>query len=125
MLQVLAHFVVLEDPRVANARHELSEIMFIAIAATLAGAKTCVEMAQFGETKASLLRKVLELPHGIPSHDTFSTAFTHARSCGFCRDLCQVCDCVLGTAIGQDDVVAVDGKAMKRACEKASSRRHP
>jgi hypothetical protein len=51
MLRVPAHFAILDEPRAANARHELSEIMFIAIAATLAGAKTCVEMAEFGEAK--------------------------------------------------------------------------
>jgi hypothetical protein len=76
MLQVLAHFAVLDDPRAANARHELSEIMFIAIAATLAGAKTCVEMAEFGEAKEGLQRQVLELPHGIPR----SSASSRLRS---------------------------------------------
>ena len=44
-------------------------------AATLAGAKSCVEMAEFGEAKEALLRQVLELPHGIPSHDTFRRVF--------------------------------------------------
>ena len=70
MLQLLDHFAVLPDPRAANARHELPEIMFIALAATLAGAKTCVEMAEFGQAKEELLGQVLELPHGIPSHDS-------------------------------------------------------
>jgi len=117
MLQVLAHFAVLEDPRAANARHELSEIMFIAIAATLAGAKTCVEMAEFGEAKETLLRKVLELPHGIPSHDTFSTVFRTLDPAAFASIFARFAT-AFGTAIGQDDVVAVDGKAMKRAYEK-------
>jgi predicted transposase YbfD/YdcC len=117
MLQVLAHFAVLEDPRAANARHELSEIMFIAIAATLAGAKTCVEMAEFGEAKGTLLRKVLELPHGIPSHDTFSTVFRTLDPAAFAELFARFAT-AFGTAIGQDDVVAVDGKAMKRAYEK-------
>lgn len=117
MLQVLAHFAVLEDPRAANARHELSEIMFIAIAATLAGAKTCVEMAEFGEAKQTLLRKVLELPHGIPSHDTFSTVFRTLDPAAFASIFARFAT-AFGTAIGQDDVVAVDGKAMKRAYEK-------
>jgi predicted transposase YbfD/YdcC len=117
MLQVLAHFAVLDDPRAANARHELSEIMFIAIAATLAGAKTCVEMAEFGEAKQTLLRKVLELPHGIPSHDTFSTVFRTLDPAAFAEIFAGFAT-AFGTAIGQDDVVAVDGKAMKRAYEK-------
>lgn len=117
MLQVLAHFAILEDPRAANARHELSEIMFIAIAATLAGAKTCVEMAEFGEAKEALLCQVLELPHGIPSHDTFSTVFRALDPAAF-AEMFGTFAAAFGTAIGEGDVIAVDGKAMKRAYEK-------
>lgn len=117
MLQVLAHFSVLTDPRAANARHELNEIMFIAIAATLAGAKTCVEMAEFGEAKELLLRQVLELPHGIPSHDTFSTVFRTLDPAGFERLFARF-TAAFGAAIGKNKVVAVDGKAMRRAYEK-------
>jgi predicted transposase YbfD/YdcC len=117
MLQVLAHFTVLDDPRAANARHELAEIMFIAIAATLAGAKTCVEMAEFGEAKEELLRQVLELPHGIPSHDTFSTVFRTLDPAAFALIFARFAT-AFGTAIGQGDVIAVDGKSMKRAYEK-------
>lgn len=117
MLQVLAHFTVMDDPRAANARHELAEIMFIAVAATLAGAKTCVEMAEFGEAKEPLLRQVLELPHGIPSHDTFSTIFRSLDPDAFARIFAEFA-AAFGTAIGKGDVVAVDGKAMKRAYEK-------
>ncbi|MGQ0673195.1 MAG: ISAs1 family transposase, partial [Hyphomicrobium sp.] len=117
MLKVLAHFSLLSDPRSANARHELAEILFIAIAATLSGAKTCVEMAEFGEAKERLLRRVLELPHGIPSHDTFSTVFRTLEPAAF-AEIFGKFTTAFGTAIGKDDVVAVDGKAMKRAYEK-------
>ena len=117
MLQVLAHFSVLTDPRAANARHELAEILFIAIAATLAGAKTCVEMAEFGAAKETVLRQVLELPHGIPSHDTFSTVFRSLDPAAFAEIFARFA-AAFGTAINKDGVVAVDGKAMKRAYEK-------
>lgn len=117
MLKVLAHFSVLDDPRAANARHELCELLFIAIAATLAGAKTCVEMAEFGAAKEALLRQVLELPHGIPSHDTFSTVFRTLDPAAFGEIFARFA-AAFGTAIGKDDIVAVDGKAMKRAYEK-------
>ncbi len=117
MLQVLGHFSVLTYPRAANPRHELAEIMFIAIAGTPAGAKTCVEMAEFGESKEALLRQVLELPHGIPSHDTFSTVFRTLDPAAFAEFFARFA-AAFGTAIGKDDVVAVDGKAMKRAYEK-------
>ena len=62
----------LDDPRTGNAqRHDLLEILLIALCATLCGAETCVDMALFGETKEPFLRRFLRLPGGIPSHDTF------------------------------------------------------
>lgn len=117
MLQVLTHFAVLPDPRAANARHALSEFMLIAIAATLAGAKTCVEMAEFGEAKEALLRQVLELEHGIPSHDTFSCVFRTLDPVAF-ETIFASFATAFGAAIRCDEVIAVDGKAMKRAYEK-------
>ena len=65
----------LADPRAANARHDLAEILVIALAAVLCGAETCSDMAEFGEAKEGLLRLFLRLEHGIPSHDTFSRVF--------------------------------------------------
>src|SRR5215204_5547594 len=65
----------LADPRAANARHELWEILFIALAAVVCGAKSCCEMALFGRSKEAFLREFLPLQHGIPSHDTFSRVF--------------------------------------------------
>src|SRR5258708_37425519 len=63
------------DPRADNARHDLLEVLFIALAATLSGAESCLDMADFGRSKEGLLRLFLRLEHGIPSHDTFSRAF--------------------------------------------------
>src|ERR1700749_1849934 len=65
-------FRPLKDPRANNTRHDLVEILVIALAATLAGAKTCTEFEFFGKGREELLRRFLELRHGIPSHDTFS-----------------------------------------------------
>ena len=71
-----AGFTDLADPRTGNAqRHDLLEIVLIALAATLAGAETCVDMAEFGRAKEPFLRRFLALPGGIPSHDTFSRLF--------------------------------------------------
>src|SRR6202049_1154694 len=65
----------LPDPRAGNARHDLCEVLFIALAATLCGAESCAEMAEFGQSKEGFLRLLLRLEHGIPSHDTFSRVF--------------------------------------------------
>jgi hypothetical protein len=58
------------DPRAANARHDLLELLVIALAATLCGAESCADMADFGQAKKRLLRLFLRLEHGVPSHDT-------------------------------------------------------
>mgnify|MGYP003708158813 CR=1 FL=1 len=65
----------LPDPRAGNGRHDLLEIVFIALAATLCGAQTCVEMALFARSKERFLREIVEMPHGPASHDTFSRLF--------------------------------------------------
>ena len=68
-------FQRLPDPRAGNARHELLDVLFVALAAVLCGAESCADMADFGQSKEGLLRLVLRLEHGIPSHDTFSRVF--------------------------------------------------
>src|SRR4051795_5329335 len=60
------------DPRDPNARHDLAELLFVALAATLCGAKSCVEIAEFAEGREDDLREIVRLRHGPPSHDTFS-----------------------------------------------------
>jgi len=65
----------LPDRRADNARHDLLEVLFIALAAVLCGAESCSDMADFGQSKEGLLRLFLRLEHGIPSHDTFSRVF--------------------------------------------------
>src|SRR5919109_2747917 len=65
----------LPDPRACNARHDLLEVLVIALAAVLCGATSCSDMADFGQAKEALLRRFLRLEHGIPSHDPFSRVF--------------------------------------------------
>ena len=63
------------DPRDFNAWHELPAILFIALAATLCGAKSCVAIADFAAAYVELLEEIIALPHGAPSHDCFSRVF--------------------------------------------------
>src|SRR6266446_6645674 len=72
----LAPFGDLEDPRINRTRvHNLLDIIFIALCAVVSGANDCVAMEKFGKTKRVWLEKYLPLPHGTPSHDTFSRVF--------------------------------------------------
>jgi hypothetical protein len=61
-------FSPLIDPRKNQAQHDLTEMLFIALLATLSGATTCCDIALFGRAKEALLRTILVLEHGIPSH---------------------------------------------------------
>jgi hypothetical protein len=68
---VLKHFQDLEDPRVERGQHHaLVSLVTIAILATLAGADSFVAIERYGIAKQSWLETFLELPYGIPSHDT-------------------------------------------------------
>lgn len=69
---IQAHFSVLIDPRVDRTRqHKLVDILVIAVCAAMCGAEHFTEMEAFGKAKEGWFRTFLELPNGIPSHDTF------------------------------------------------------
>lgn len=74
----LTHFATLKEPRLQNHnfRHRLSDILIIAILGTICGADGWVEIERFGIAKQSWLNTFLELPNGIPSHDTFGRVFS-------------------------------------------------
>jgi predicted transposase YbfD/YdcC len=103
-------FRQLKDPRASNARHDLLEIVVIALAATVAGAKTCTEFEFFGLGRLDMLRQFLKLEHGIPSHDTFSNLFRSLDP--------QELEAVLrkfSRGFGVKGVLSIDGKALRGA----------
>ena len=65
------------DPRDMNARHDLASVLFLALAATLCGAKSCVEMAEFSDGNVEELSAMVPLPHGRPRT-------TPSRGCSGC-----------------------------------------
>jgi predicted transposase YbfD/YdcC len=74
--RITEHFGKVCDPRIGNAtRHKLIDIIVIAICAVICGANSWVEVELFGKSKRSWFKTFLELPHGIPSHDTFGRVF--------------------------------------------------
>src|SRR5262245_5804515 len=75
-LSIAHHFARLEDPRAPRTRrHKLSDLLVIALCATLADCDSWYEVEDFGRDKAGWLATFLELPNGIPSHDTFNRVF--------------------------------------------------
>jgi predicted transposase YbfD/YdcC len=112
-------FQRLPDPRADNARHDLLEVLFIALAAVLCGADGCSEMEEFGQSKEGLLRLFLRLEHGIPSHDTFSRVFRLLKPQAF-ENAFRRFMAAFAKANGfkLTGVVAVDGKALRGAYER-------
>ena len=91
-------FAELEDPREDNARHDLHEILMIALCTMLCGGEDCSDMALFGHAKEPFLRQFLRLRHGIPSTTRSAGCFAcwtrHSStpvSCGSCRILLRPC----------------------------------
>jgi predicted transposase YbfD/YdcC len=120
-------FSDLPDPRADNALHDLTEILFIALLATLCGATTCTDMALFARMKAYLWHDVLVLKHGPPSHDTFSRVFRmldpKAFEKAFRRFMTAFAE---GANIKPPrGVIALDGKALRRGYERGKSHMPP
>jgi DDE_Tnp_1-associated len=70
----LTAFQSVPDPRAETVRHNLAELLIIALLAILCGARHCSEMAEFGHVKLKFLKRFLKLANGIPSHDTSDTS---------------------------------------------------
>ena len=102
----------LEDPRVDRTKlHPLTDILVLSVLAVICGADSFVAIALFGQLNEEWLRTFLELPHGIPSHDTLGRVFARLDAARFeeCfRDWVQAAFELTG---GQ--VVPVDGKCLR------------
>jgi predicted transposase YbfD/YdcC len=117
MLSILRE---VRDPRDFNARHELSAMLFIALAASLCGAKTCVDYADFAAANEADLSQIVDLPHGAPSHDSFSRLFRLLDPVEMAAILSRFAAALReGLGLGAPNgVVAVDGKSLRRGYER-------
>jgi predicted transposase YbfD/YdcC len=108
----LQYFAELNDPRVERNRdHLLEEILLMAIAAVLSGAESWNDIEEYGRAKKDWLKTFLQLPGGIPSHDTFNRVFTALDSeeleKGFVAWVSSIARLTAG------EVVAIDGKSLR------------
>jgi predicted transposase YbfD/YdcC len=100
------------DPRVeGRCDHILREIIMIAVCAVLSGAESWSEVEQFGESKLEWLKGYLELPAGIPSHDTFGRVFRLLDAEAFQERFMKWVEATFAVERGQ--VIAVDGKTAR------------
>ena len=115
------HFGKIRDPRVGNAkRHKLLDILVIAICAVICGADGWSDIELFGKNKRDWLKNFLELPNGIPSHDTFGRVFALINPEEFRRSFMEWVQAI--NELTQGQVVAVDGKQLRGSRDKAGGR---
>jgi len=115
------HFDTLEDPRIERCqRHKLGDILFIAVCAMLSGANDFVAMQKFGTAKRAWLDKFLELPNGIPSHDTIGRVFSLLDADRFIQCFVNWVQTIHEVTNGE--VIAVDGKTARASLDRASGK---
>lgn len=107
------------DPRVKRRkRHKLSDILVIAVCGFIAGCEGWVDVELFGLAKQEWFEKFLELPNGIPSHDTFGRVFALLDPQQLARVLRHFVQAVLGSVEGE--TIAIDGKTLRRSGESTT-----
>lgn len=115
------HFGSLKDPRqIGMIDHKLIDIITLTVCAVICGADDWVGIALFAEAKKDWFKTFLDLPNGIPSHDTFSLVFrrlspTHLQACfsEWTKSL---------VTLSHGDIVAIDGKTLRRSYDRKSGK---
>jgi predicted transposase YbfD/YdcC len=115
------HFATLTDPRVDRTKeHSLLAIRTIALCAVISGADEWVAMAEYGNAKRDWFTTFLDLPNGIPSHDTFGRVFAALDPDPFER--CFLARVRSTVALAEGTVVAVDGKTARRSHDRGAGK---
>src|SRR5271169_218897 len=115
---VLVHFADLEDPRMNRTRrHRLIDIVVVALCGVISGAESWVQVEKFGNNKRTWLESFLELPNGIPSHDTFGRVFAQLDPQQFHNCFANWINSLHKVSKGR--IVPIDGKTMRHSFDKA------
>lgn len=116
------HFSKVSDPRVERTKeHKLIDLIAIAICAVICGAEGWVDMELFGKSKLPWLKTFLELPNGIPSHDTFGRVFSRIDAQEFQLAFYEWVWAVNDIIQGQ--IINIDGKQLRGSKDKLLGKR--
>jgi predicted transposase YbfD/YdcC len=118
---IVEHFAELVDSRRYNRRHKLLDIVVIAICAVICGADSWEDIELFGKSKEGWLRGLLELPHGIPAHDTYRRVFAVLDTEQFQNCFMEWIRAVDTLTAGQ--VIAADGKILRRSHDRSEGKK--
>lgn len=120
VVSIQAHFSELSDPRRNDSRlrHKLMDMFVIAICAIICGADNWVAVTSFGHARYKWLSRLLELPNGIPSHDTFNRVFNLRDSVQF--EQCFINWIKQAIEVTDGQVIAVDGKRLRRSYDPST-----
>lgn len=113
----LRPFESLPDPRAHNILHPLPSLLLIAIMAIVCGAPDWQSVSQWARAKLKWLITFLDLPHGVPSHDTFCRLFVRLDPDAFERCFLQWTADLMQTSDGK--LIAIDGKTLRRSFDTA------
>jgi predicted transposase YbfD/YdcC len=114
-------FEAIEDPRVERTKHhQLIDIIIIAILGVLCGADGWVDIESFGKTKEMWLKTFLDLPNGIPSHDTFGRVFARINPQQFESCFLTWVESITEKIHG---VIAIDGKTLRRSHDRTNGKK--
>lgn len=109
---ILDIFTTIEDPRITGrCSHKLVDILFIGLCTLLSNGEDFVDMVEFGKQREGWLRTVLDLPNGIPSHDTFNRVFQVIEPGQFKKCLGEDGQLFIDTV--KDKLICLDGKKIK------------
>jgi len=116
-----SHFARLADPRSAEkVRHKLLDLIILAVLGALAGADAWTEIESFAEDHEEWLRSFLQFSGGIPSHDTFGRVFSRIDPKAFTECFLSWVQAI--RPLMPRDVVALDGKTLRRSFDSAAEK---
>jgi predicted transposase YbfD/YdcC len=116
------HFASLTDPRsfhAPNQRHELLAILVIAVCAVICGAEGWEDIEEYGKAQADWFAEILDLPNGIPGHDTFRRVLSRLDPDELTQ--CFVSWTTVLSDLSGGEIVAIDGKTLRHSFDRAAS----
>jgi predicted transposase YbfD/YdcC len=118
---IIAHFATLTDPRIDHTkRHHLLDLLTIALCAIICGADEWVAMEEYGKAKREWFATFLDLPNGIPSHDTFGRVFAALDPNQF--EQCFLAWVQSTVALTDGAMIACDGKTVRRSHDRGAGK---